>query len=343
VKRRIGIWTWTDAALLGASAAAAISLVWIIYERLTPGAGGVGFWFCAFVAFLLTYWLIVRETEGSFAATDRMMTVGLLGVTLLVVATLGLILGDIAIKGGRTLRPGFFSSTMRSTGPLSKATDGGAFHSIIGTLEQVGLAMLLSVPLAILTAVYLNEIGGHMARVVRMVVDAMSGIPGIVAGLFIYAVWVLRFGFSGLAASFALAILMLPTITRTAEEVLRLVPGGLREAALGLGAPRWRTTWRVVLPTARSGIITAVLLGVARAIGDTAALIATTAGLDSLNGNPLHGQQDSLPLFVFKQVKVGLLQSQTQRAETGALVLVGMVLVLFVAARIIGRPKVARG
>ena len=120
-----------------------------------------------------------------------------------------------------------------------------------------------------------------------MFVDAMSGIPSICAGLFIYAVWVLRFGFSGFAAALALSILMLPTVTRTSEEVLRLVPDGLREASLAAGASEWRTTWSVVLPTARSGLVTAVLLGVARAVGDTAALIATAAGLRLAEHQPV--------------------------------------------------------
>jgi phosphate transport system permease protein len=232
---------------------------------------------------------------------------------------------------------------MKGVGPLDKATKGGALHSIVGTLEEVGLAALVSVPLGVLTAVYLNEIGGRLTRPVRMFVDAMSGIPSILCGLFIYAVWVLpRFGFSGWAAALALSILMLPTVTRTSSEVLRLVPDGLREASLAAGASEWRTTWSVVLPTARSGLVTAVLLGIARAVGDTAALIATAAGFDSMNANPFHGQQDSLPLFVYKQVRTGLIDAQTQRAWTGALVLVGLVLVIFTAARIISRPPRAR-
>ena len=196
-------------------------------------------------------------------------------------------------------------------------------------------------PLGITTAVFLNEIGGRLRRPVRMFVDAMSGVPSIVAGLFIYAIVVLRFGYSGFAAALALSVIMLPTITRTSEEVLRLVPGGLREASLAMGATEWRTTWTVVLPTARSGLVTAVLLGVARAVGDTAALIATAGGFDSMNSNPFHGQQDSLPLFIYKQVRLGLLSSQTQRAWTGALVLLLIVLFLFTAARMLSRPKSA--
>jgi phosphate transport system permease protein len=283
----------------------------------------------------------VRELENKVAATDKTMTVAIATSAVVLSAVLVLIIGEVVVKGLPALRPGFFTHTMASTGPLAKATDGGAFHSIIGTIEQVTLAVVLSVPLSIMTAVYLNEIGGRFRRPVRIFVDAMSGIPPIVAGLFVYAVWVLRFGFSGFAAALGLSILMVPTVTRTAEEVLRLVPQGLREASLAMGASEWRTTWKVVLPTARTGLVTAILLGVARAVGDTAVLVFTAGGLDALNANPFHGQQDSLPLFVFKQVRIGLFDAQTERAWTGAFVLVVIVLILFTAARIVGRPKQA--
>jgi len=326
-----------------ACAVSSFALVWVVYYRLTPASGPLGFVLCWYGAFLVTSWLVVRETEGRLAATDRTMTLAISSVSVVLILALAFILGEVVAKGLPTLRPGFFTHTMKGVGPLDKATKGGAFHSIIGTLEEVGLAALVSVPLGVLTAVYLNEIGGRLTRPVRMFVDAMSGIPSILCGLFIYAVWVLpHFGFSGWAAAMALSILMLPTVTRTSTEVLRLVPGGLREASLAAGASEWRTTWNVVLPTARSGLVTAVLLGIARAVGDTAALIATAAGFDSLNANPFHGQQDSLPLFVYKQVRTGLIDAQTQRAWTGALVLVALVLLIFTAARIVSRPPRAR-
>lgn len=339
-KRRIGRWNRKDFLVLAASGVSSFSLVWVVYYRLTPGAGGVGFALAWFATFLLTFWLVVRELEGARRATDRTVTIGLTGVALTLFAVLAAVLGDITIKGARYLRPGFFTKTMPA--PSAPATAGGAIHSIIGTLEQVALALTISVPLAVLTAVYLNEIKGRFTHVVRTVVDAMSGVPSIVAGLFVYAVWVLRFGFSGLAAAFALSVLMIPVMTRTVEEVLRLVPDGLREASAGLGAPAWRTTLRVVLPTARSGLITAILLGVARAAGDTAALIATAVGFDSINANPFRGQQDALPLFVYKQVRSQLFESQTQRAYVGSFVLIALVLVFFVGARLTSRPARAR-
>ncbi len=332
----------TERWVLLLSALSSFALIWVAYENLTPASGIVGFVLCWVVAFLATVWLAERELHGSTAATDRTMGLLIVLVGAAVVGALATILGTVIVQGLKAMHLSFFSTTMAKTGPLSKATDGGAFHSIIGTFEQVGIATTISVPLSLATAVFLSEGRGRLVRLVRTVIDAMSGVPSIVAGLFIYAAWVLRFGFSGLAAGFALSILMLPTVTRTSEEVLRLVPSGLKEAGYALGSPRWRTTLFVVLPTARSGLVTAILLGVARAVGDTAALIATTAGFDSLNLNPFHGQQDSLPLFVYKQIRIGLIDSQTQRAWTGALVLLGIVLILFVLARIASSGQTVR-
>ena len=332
----------TERWVLLLSALSSFALVWVAYENLTPASGIVGFLLCWVVAFLATVWLAERELHGSTAATDRTMGLLIVLVGAAVVGTLATILGTVIVQGLKAMHLSFFSTTMAKTGPLSKATDGGAFHSIFGTFEQVGIATTISVPLSLATAVFLSEGRGRLVRPVRTVIDAMSGVPSIVAGLFIYAAWVLRFGVSGLAAGFAQSILMLPTVTRTSEEVLRLVPSGLKEAGYALGSPRWRTTLFVVLPTARSGLVTAILLGVARAVGDTAALIATAAGFDSLNLNPFHGQQDSLPLFVYKQIRIGLVDSQTQRAWTGALVLLGIVLILFVLARIASSGQTVR-
>jgi phosphate transport system permease protein len=196
--------------------------------------------------------------------------------------------------------------------------------------------VIISVPLAILCAVFLNEIGGPLKRPIRLFVDAMSGVPSIVAGLFIYAVVAIRFGFSGLAAALALSILMLPTVTRTSEEVLRLVPDGLREGSLALGASEWRTVWGVVLPTARSGLITAVILGVARAVGETAPLILTSFGASVMNLNALHGPQDALPLYVWRYIQAPQGSALYLRALSAALVLIVLVLGLFTLARVLG-------
>jgi phosphate transport system permease protein len=316
----------------------AFCAVWLVYERFTPLSGGLGFWLSWYVVFLALYWLIVRGRDGRMAATDRLATVVLTTAGLGLLVPLVLIVGYTVYKGWTALRPAFFVKDLRYTGSLSKATDGGGLHAIVGTLEQVGLAVLISVPLGVTTAVFLNEVGGRLARPVRLIVDTMSAIPSIVAGLFIYAVIVLTLGQNGFAGALALAVLMLPTVTRTAEVVLRLVPGGLREASLALGASEWRTVHDVVLPTSRSGLVTAVILGVARAIGETAPLLLTIGGAYVVNANPFHGKQDALPYFVYRLIKFPQ-TAQVQRAWTGALVLLALVLVLFVAARIVGGRK----
>jgi len=313
----------------------AFCLVWLVYERLTPLSGGLGFWLSWYGVFLAVHWLVVRERSGPLAAADRLATVVLTTAGLCLLVPLTLIVGYTAYRGWAALRPTFFVKDLRYTGSLSKATDGGGIHAIVGTLEQVGLAVLISVPLGVATAVFLNEVGGRLARPVRLIVDTMSAIPSIVAGLFIFAVIVLTFGQNGFAGALALSVLMLPTVTRTSEVVLRLVPGGLREASLALGASEWRTTRDVVLPTARPGLATAVILGVARAIGETAPLLLTIGGAFVMNADPFHGKQDALPYFVYRLIRFPQ-NAQVQRAWTGALVLLALVLVLFVIARIIG-------
>jgi phosphate transport system permease protein len=324
-----------DLTATGGAAVSAFCAVWLVYERFTPLSGGLGFWLTWYAVFLALYWLIVRGRDGRMAATDRLATVVLTTAGLGLLVPLVLIVGYTVYKGWSALRPAFFVKDLRYTGSLSKATDGGGLHAIVGTLEQVGLAVLISVPLGVTTAVFLNEVGGRLARPVRLIVDTMSAIPSIVAGLFIYAVIVLTLGQNGFAGALALAVLMLPTVTRTAEVVLRLVPGGLREASLALGASEWRTVHDVVLPTSRSGLATAVILGVARAIGETAPLLLTIGGAFVVNTNPFHGKQDALPYFVYRLIRFPQ-TAQVQRAWTGALVLLVLVLVLFVAARIIG-------
>jgi phosphate transport system permease protein len=208
-------------------------------------------------------------------------------------------------------------------------------------LVQVSLATLISMPFGVLTAVYLNEIKGRMAGVIRLIVDAMSGIPSVVAGLFVFSIWVVKAhqGFSGFAASLALSVLMLPTVARTTEEMLKLVPDGLREASLALGSPQWRTIRYVVLPSARIGIVTAMILGIARVAGETAPLIMTAFGNDRvIASKSLSEPQSALPLFIFQQV-TNSQGSAVDRAWTGAFVLIALVLILFTLARLIGRPS----
>ncbi|MBV9952218.1 MAG: phosphate ABC transporter permease PstA, partial [Acidimicrobiia bacterium] len=267
-----------DVVGLVGAAVAAFSLVWLVFEWLTPMSGGFGFWLCWYVAFLGLYATVTYQRRGRMVAVDRIWTVVLTTAALCLFVPMVFIVGYTIYKGYHALRPTFFTQDLRYTSSLNKATDGGGKHAIIGTLEQVGLATLISVPLGVATAVFLSEIGGRLARPVRLVVDTMTAIPTIVAGLFVFATVVLTLGQSGFAGALALSVLMLPTVTKTAELVLKLVPGGLREASLALGGSQWRTTKDVVLPTARSGLVTSVILGIARAIGETAPLLLTIGG-----------------------------------------------------------------
>jgi phosphate transport system permease protein len=327
-----------DLLLLAVSAVAALALVLVVYAGLTIQAGTPGLIIWWYLAFLAIHYIAVRRLQGRLLALDRTMTVLVASLALAMLVPLLLIIGVVIYEGVRVISPHFFVDTVDTCGPLDPASCGGIGHAIVGTLEQVGLAVVMAVPLALLCAVFLNEIGGPLKRPVRIFVDAMSGVPSIVAGLFIYATWVigLNRSFSGFAASIALAILMLPTVTRTSEEVLRLVPDGLREGSLALGASEWRTTWNVVLPTARGGIITASILGVARAVGETAPLILLAFGNSSMNANPFAGAQEGLPHFIYEYIRFNPGTPPYQRAWGAALVLIVLVLVLFTLARVIG-------
>jgi len=327
-----------DLILLAGAAVASLCLVALLYVGLTAQPTVASFIFWWFIAFVAMYWLAVRRVEGKLVAKDRLWTVLISAGTAALVVPLVLIIGFVIYKGVATLTPHFFVQTAEFCGQLDAATCGGVGHAIVGTVEEVGIAVVIAVPLGVLCAVFLNEIGGPFKRPVRLIVDAMSGVPSIVAGLFIYAVWVvgLNRGFSGFGASLALSILMLPTITRTSEEVLRLVPGGLREGALALGASEWRTVWGVVLPTARSGLITAVILGVARSVGETAPLILTSFGSSVFNASPLSGAQEALPHYVYQYITYNPGTGPYQRAWSAAVVLIALVLGLFTLARVIG-------
>lgn len=327
----------TEVIVQVGSAVSAMSITFLLMERLTPMSGALGFVVMSYVIFVLVSWWAMRELRGSVRAKDLVARTLVWTGGLMAFVPLLLVVMYVIGKGYHALRVQFFTEDQRFVGALSEATEGGGAHAIVGTLQQVGIATLISVPLGITTAVYLNEVKGRFARPLRMAVDAMSAVPSIVAGLFIYAAWILALGNqqSGFAGSLALAVLFLPTVTRTAEVVLRLVPGGLREASLALGGTEWRTTLHVVLPTSRTGLVTAVILGIARVIGETAPLILTIGGAFVMNWNPMSGKQDALPYFVFRLIRFPQ-EAQIQRAWTGALVLLVLVLVLFLIARAIG-------
>jgi phosphate transport system permease protein len=193
----------------------------------------------------------------------------------------------------------WWTSTQRNI--TYQTPGGGAFHAIIGTLEQVGICTAISVPLALMVGIYLVEYGGNLfARVTTFMVDILTGIPSIVAALFIFALLheTLHVGLSGWLVSLALVILMVPVIVRSTEEMLKLVPNELREASYALGIPKWKTIARVVIPTAFTGIITGVVLGIARVAGETAPLLILVSTSDSTNANPFSGNQTALPTLI---------------------------------------------
>jgi phosphate transport system permease protein len=308
-----------------------------VLAALTPLAGRAG----CLVAFVLVYAVLVAAVsyavEGRRRAADRLGRLLIGGSVVVALAPLVAVLGYTVVRGAKGLTPDFLTHSMRGVGPLD--TNGGIYHALIGTLEQVGLAIVIAVPLGLLTAVYITEFGrGRLASVVRFVVDVMTGIPSIVAGLFVLAFWViaLKQGFSGFAASLALTILMLPVVVRSSEEMIRLVPDALREASYALGVPRWRTVVSVVLPTASAGITTGVMLAIARVTGETAPLLLTAFGFDSIRTTPFKGQQSGLPLFIYDQATSSA-RGAVDRAWAAALALILVVVALYVGARLLTR------
>jgi phosphate transport system permease protein len=274
---------------------------------------------------------------------NRMATVFMGLAVAVALLPLVLVIYYTVVKGLARFGGYFLQHSMRGVGSMDAT--GGAYHAIIGTLEQVGIATTVAVPVGLLAAVYTVEYGrGRLASTIRFFTDVMTGVPSIVAGLFVYAFWVLALGqgFSGFAAALALMILMLPTIVRSAEEMLKLVPDSLREAALALGVPRWRTILSVVLPTASAGIITGVMLAVARVAGETAPLLLTALNFDSINLDPFHGQQAALPTFIFSQASLSA-KVALDRAWAGALTLVLLILVLNLIARAVARRSRVHG
>jgi phosphate transport system permease protein len=261
---------------------------------------------------------------------DRAATAAMAAALGATVAVLVWILAYVAAEGLRSIHPGFFVQNP----PGSPAVEGGGFYNgIVGTVEIVGIAFAMAAPAGILAAVYLSEYGGgRLGRAIRFGADVLAGVPTIVTGAFVYALWVVRFGFSGLAGAIALAVVMLPLVIRSAEEALRLVPQQLREASFALGAGDARTALQVVLPAAGSGITTGLVLAVARSAGETAPLLLTALGNDLFTQyNPAH-RMSTLSLQIFNNAITGFRAAQG-RAWAGSLTLIAIVLVCTLAAR----------
>jgi phosphate transport system permease protein len=244
------------------------------------------------------------------------------------------VLGFTIARGAARFDWTFFSTSM--SGVAESDSNGGAYHAIIGTLEQIGIATVIAVPLGLLVSIYLTEYStGRFGKAVSFFVDVMTGIPSIVAGLFILAAWVLAFGFgySGFAGALALTVLMLPTVIRSSEEMFKLVPPSLREGGLALGLTRTRVVLRIVLPAALPGIVTGIMLAIARIAGESAPLLLTVFGNVALNSDPFNGAQSALPLFVFNEAGNNN-QTAIDRAWTGALTLILLVMLLNLLARL---------
>lgn len=221
---------------------------------------------------------------------------------------------------------------------------GGAAHAIVGTVVITAVTAAISVPIGILAAVYLTEYGGRgrLRRALTFFVDVMTGIPSIVAGLFAYALFAIFLGPGirlGLMGAVALSVLMLPIVIRSSEEVLKIVPDQLREASYALGTPKWRTIVKVVLPTAFAGLVTGVMIAVARIVGETAPLLVTTGVVDSINANPFEGRMQNLAVYAYSEYRTpGVMkQASYDRAWAAALTLIAIVMILNVVARLVYR------
>jgi phosphate transport system permease protein len=308
--------------------------------EVTPLKGKLGF-FLVFVPLITTMqFLLARLRATQKAAQDVLVASFMWTAAFFVFVPTFSLIATTVVKGVNGLSIGIFKNTMQTTSYTDPIEMGGLVHALLGTVYLIILAMIISVPLGLLTALYLTEIKGPGSGFIQFIIQAMSGVPSVIAGLFIFSAVILTTPLeaSSLMGSLALAILMVPTVTRASQEVLVLIPSDLREAGLALGATQWKTVALVVVPAARSGLITAVILGVARIAGETAPLLFVLGGTDALNANPFNGFNSGLPLYIWKGFLIGLPES-VQRAWTGILVLLVLVLTLFTIARVFGPKK----
>jgi phosphate transport system permease protein len=311
--------------------------------KMTGLSGKLGF----FVSFVLIFVALTSGREyrrfGSASAKDALVNTVVAAGTFLTIIPIASIIFEVFSKGYKGIYLGLFTNDMSLNSPNDPANVGGLGHAIIGTLILVAIALVISVPVGILTALYLTEIKGKLSQPIRFLVQAMSGVPSIVAGLFILSaiLYPITKQNSAFLGSLSLAILMIPTVARTSEEVLNLIPSDLREAGVALGGTQWRTVAMIVVPAAKSGLLTAVILGVARIAGETAPILLLAGGGDRFNLDPFSGPMGSLPYFIWNSFKSGTPES-IARAWTGLLVLLVILLFLFSTARFLGNRKVGK-
>ncbi|HWH97753.1 MAG TPA: phosphate ABC transporter permease PstA [Pseudolysinimonas sp.] len=319
------------------SALAAVGFTSWLFVFVLPFEGALGFVVISYFLFIVIFGLLTAFDENRPTVRDRLASVVMHSLAFLLLLALGSVIIYTVSRGLESLPfLNFYTQDMSNAGPLDDLDVGGVLHAVVGTLIMITIALILTIPLGILTAVFLTEYPSRFAQFVRTVVEAMTALPSIVAGLFVYAI-IVQFGLSrsGFAAACAITVMMLPIVVRSADVVLRLVPGNLKEAARALGASTWRTIWTVTLPTARSGLTTAVILGTARGIGETSPVLLTAGATTFFNFNPFSGPMTSLPLTTFSFVKSPELNFIARGFGTAAVLMV-LVVILFLSARAIG-------
>jgi len=314
-----------------------------VIVAITPMKGKLALFAVFFFVYMGLTASLKGIQRGSAAAKDALVNSVVAIGAIVTVMPIASILFTVLQKGLPGIKLNIFTHDMSMATPTDPLSNGGLLHAISGTITLVALALIMSVPIGILTALYLTEIKGRFTGPIRFLVQAMSGVPSIVAGLFILSavLYPITKAYSGFMGALALTILMIPTIARTSEEVLNLIPNDLREAGVALGGTQWRTVAMIVLPAAKSGLITAVILGVARIAGETAPILLLTGGGDKVNPNAFNGPMGSLPYYIWKSFNAGSPEALT-RAWAGLLVLVGLVLILFTSARYLGSRKGAK-
>jgi phosphate transport system permease protein len=341
VPRTLATRSFDDRASWMAAMAGALGIVWIAYQ-ITGWSGRLGFTLLWFIVYLALYAAISRAGNPGPVVIDRLAAAAVAGGAAVVGLALLSTVSYTVQKGWPAFSQwgNFYTETAAGVRPTAPLDQGGILHAIAGTAIMVGIALLISLPLGLGTAVYMTEVGGRAARLVRTVVEAMTALPDVLAGLFVYATLILVFHLdrTGFVAAVALAVTMTPIVARSAEVALRVVPGGLREASLALGASQGSTVWRVVLPTARAGLATSLILGIARVSGETAPLLIVSGASTYQNLNPFAEPMNSLPLYIFSAVRSGQ-PNFIARGFGAATVLLALVTILFALARYLARPK----
>jgi len=339
---------WVPWGLLGASLVALLA-VFLIMAGAAGGDFNYGGWLVsAALVYLAVIYVTSSIVEGGRKATDRLVTGVVTAAFLIAMVPLVSVAWTVVSNGIARFDLLFFSSSMRNV----VGEGGGALHAIVGTVLITGAAAIISIPIGLMTSIYLVEYGAgkRLARAITFLVDVMTGIPSIVAGLFAYALFAIFFGPGirlGIMGSVALSVLMIPVVVRSSEEMLRLVPNELREAAYALGVPKWLTIVKVVLPTSIAGITTGIMLSISRVIGETAPLLITAGFTNSMNYDLFSGRMQTLPVFTYTEyANQGIPpEAYTDRAWTAALTLILIVMVLNLVARIVAKvfsPKTGR-